>query len=83
MNKPTDVTAADVYTRFASLSEELQGKISRAFVPLDRPTIPEEIRSKLIRRRPAGTNSPMRTATIPAGSFRDVPATATAAAAKD
>ena len=88
MTKPPDVTAADVSARCASLPVELQDRISRAFVPEDRPTIPEEIRSKLIRRLPAGSGSPMRTTTGLAGIFRDVPAPATddaavAAAAED
>lgn len=77
MNKPTD-SATDLLARYASLPVELQDRIRRAFVPPDdRSTIPGEVRSKLIRRLPAGTGSPMLTTTAPTGIFRDVPAPAT------
>lgn len=76
MNKPTG-SATGMYAFSTSLPMELQDRISRAFVPEDRSTILEEVRSKLIRRLPAGTGSPMRPTTGPTGIFRDVPAPAT------
>ena len=69
MNEPEDISL-DVYTRFASLPEDLQAKISRAFVPPDRATIPDEIRSKLIRRLPMGARRPGPPSAVHAGTFR-------------